>query len=456
MNGNLCGESHAVCAALSGYVCAMRNNKSNRFLWLQIALVMLALFVSVASGHPEPCVFAGGVVAAAPSLAVQPVNPWFDALKPGTFRALNNKDYTLSLTDVQTACAQINEQVKNWVPPIVKGHPQVASPREGSIKGARMNGEVMQLCAADLVPSFAEECKTGAYTNVSVSLYPDLTLRHLGVLGAHMPAVVGLDPISFGQGEFIETDKGKDSASIIFAAGETDLTTLAQSQDSLVYRLRWRLESARDLFRKIRDYIIDKDGLEKADSILPTSTIDSVDLGDVPSVSFSAPVEPAPATPAPSTAVVPGSSAAPADPARVEQERQLAEEKVARQKAEDELASFKNEKRTAEFAALCDNTIKAGRMTPAMRSPLEALFKAADAGNGRIEFGAGEPKDTIKVMESFLASMPTVIDLGAGDPKPPASSLSAEAVATKITVLASAEGIGTSKAFEKLRNQGEI
>jgi len=410
--------------------------------------MLLAVFISFASGHTDACVIAGGVVASAPPLSMQPTNPWFDALKPGTFLDLHSKNIKIELGDMQKLADNINEQVKTWKPPIVTGHPEVASPRYGSIKGARIENGILQLCAADLSPTFVDSIRRGEYTDRSLSFfYPDMTMRHIGFLGAHKPAVTGLGPVSFGEGEFAEVDAGKDSSAIVFAEGPADISSLAMAQDNLASRLRWKFENVRDLFRKVRDHMIDKEGLDKANAMLPQNMIDDVDLGNVPSVSFS--------SPAPQSAA-PAAVTAPVDPARTELEQQLEAAQEGRRVAEEALLKQKTDQRHAEFAELCSSHVKAGRLTPAMRVPLEALFKAADSVNGAISFGEGEPKDTLKVMESLLQSMPKVINLGADDPPQPIPASNARVVSQKITARADSENISTSAAYTQLKQEGAI
>jgi hypothetical protein len=53
----------------------------------------------------------------------------------------------------------------------------------------------------DLAPEFVEWVRKGLYRKCSISLYPDMRLRHVGFLGAAAPAVKGLLPVRFGEGE---------------------------------------------------------------------------------------------------------------------------------------------------------------------------------------------------------------------------------------------------------------
>lgn len=51
----------------------------------------------------------------------------------------------------------------------------------------------------DLAPEFKDWVKRGLYKKVSIALYPDLGLRHVGFLGATPPAIKGLKQASFSE-----------------------------------------------------------------------------------------------------------------------------------------------------------------------------------------------------------------------------------------------------------------
>jgi hypothetical protein len=53
----------------------------------------------------------------------------------------------------------------------------------------------------EIDPEFEQMVKDGKYKNVSIYLNPDNTLRHIGFLGAVPPAVQGLKPVQFAEGD---------------------------------------------------------------------------------------------------------------------------------------------------------------------------------------------------------------------------------------------------------------
>ncbi|HEY9644312.1 MAG TPA: hypothetical protein V6C57_27710, partial [Coleofasciculaceae cyanobacterium] len=95
--------------------------------------------------------------------------------------------------------------------PVVLGHPADNSPAYGWIKGLQVVGDRLYATLHQLNPSFVEAVRNAAYKKVSASFYtPESSanpkpgrfmLRHLGFLGAQPPAVKGLAPIQFSEGD---------------------------------------------------------------------------------------------------------------------------------------------------------------------------------------------------------------------------------------------------------------
>jgi hypothetical protein len=87
--------------------------------------------------------------------------------------------------------------------PVVIGHPKDNAPAFGWVEGLQRKGSVLYAKLKDLVPEFVEAVKKGLYKKRSISLYPDMTLRHVGFLGAMPPAVKGLADVAFNESETV-------------------------------------------------------------------------------------------------------------------------------------------------------------------------------------------------------------------------------------------------------------
>ncbi len=129
-------------------------------------------------------------------------------------------------------------------PPLVAGHPKDNSPAFGWVSDLKEKGGTLLAKFKDVVPEFSQSVEKGLFKKRSASFYPDGRLRHVGFLGGVPPAVKGLADLSFSD----------DDQALVFEFRDTD---------------PWTWESVSGIFRKIRDYFIEKEGREKADRIIP-------------------------------------------------------------------------------------------------------------------------------------------------------------------------------------------
>lgn len=148
-------------------------------------------------------------------------------------------------TAIQTFDPEFHE------PPVVAGHPVDNAPAYGWVQGLKKTGHKLLAKIKDVVPEFETAVKKGMYKKRSASFYPDGRLRHIGFLGAAPPAVKGLADLSFND---------NDNA-IIFEFTETS---------------PWTWNIIADVFRKMREWLIEKEGKETADSIIPEWKIEDI------------------------------------------------------------------------------------------------------------------------------------------------------------------------------------
>ena len=157
------------------------------------------------------------------------------------------RNYTREMLEkcVATYSPEIHEA------PFVLGHPKHNDPAMGWADHLELDDDgILWAYPKQLDADFAESVNAGKHNKVSASFYlPDspnnptsgtLYLRHVGFLGAQVPAIKGLGTVQFAEEE----------------------TGIAEFGD-------WGHELAADLFRKWRDYLIDELGQEKADLIAP-------------------------------------------------------------------------------------------------------------------------------------------------------------------------------------------
>jgi len=123
------------------------------------------------------------------------MNNWIEIFRIGghTDSAGFTRDWTLK--DLEKIASSYNPQEHEA--PIVIGHPETDSPAYGWIEALKVEGEKLLAKPGQLVEQFKDWVKKGLYKKVSIALYPDLTLRHVGFLGAVPPAVKGLENVRF-------------------------------------------------------------------------------------------------------------------------------------------------------------------------------------------------------------------------------------------------------------------
>ena len=147
--------------------------------------------------------------------------------------------------------------------PLVIGHPRADAPAWGWVGSLTADAHGLFATPHQLDPAFAEMVRAGRFKKVSASFYtPDSPhnpvpgvyyLRHVGFLGAQPPAVKGLAPVNFAEGD---TDEGCVSFDFAESPG----------------LLRWLA----DLFRGLREYVVEKDGTEMADRVIPSYAVNDL------------------------------------------------------------------------------------------------------------------------------------------------------------------------------------
>ncbi len=107
--------------------------------------------------------------------------------------------------DLDTIAEKYNNQDKHEAP-VVIGHPKDDAPAYGWVDSLRRDGDTLYAKIKPTVEDFVDWVKKGLYNKVSISLYPDRLLRHIGFLGAVPPAIKGLPAPEFSEQEFISIE----------------------------------------------------------------------------------------------------------------------------------------------------------------------------------------------------------------------------------------------------------
>ena len=172
----------------------------------------------------------------------------FEIFRTGTHTSNNGITKSYSLSDLNSIADSYNPLILEA--PIVLGHPKSNSPAFGWIESLKVVGDRLIAKAKDVVPEFLDAVRNGLFKKRSVSLDKDGKLRHVGFLGASIPAVQGLADIQFSEEDINES----------FEFNNED-NTQSDSNNSLVTdpivselnSLSKQLKSLTDYFEKFSD-----------------------------------------------------------------------------------------------------------------------------------------------------------------------------------------------------------
>ncbi len=118
---------------------------------------------------------------------------WFGFIKKG--KHVDSKGRPFDATD--ETLNKILEMNKGKQIPIAIGHPATDSPAWGWVNDLKRVGDELLAMPKELVTEFEAMLKKGMFKTVSVALNQDLTIRHIGFLGATPPAIDGLTQFKF-------------------------------------------------------------------------------------------------------------------------------------------------------------------------------------------------------------------------------------------------------------------
>ena len=118
---------------------------------------------------------------------------WIDICRAGNWRDMQGHDVRLDEDRLDRIVAT---HATADPAPVVIGHPETDAPALAWIDGLRRAGDRLQAKLRDIAPAFREAVEAGRYSGRSIALQGD-TLRHVGFLGGRAPAVPGLAPTRF-------------------------------------------------------------------------------------------------------------------------------------------------------------------------------------------------------------------------------------------------------------------
>lgn len=341
------------------------------------------------------------MTAAAAPAALQPpaqaptLDP-VEVFKPGRHQPTQGEPEAFSEADLVRA-AQVYDPALHRAP-LVVGHPKTDDPAYGHVGRLAYASASRRLMAhpAEVEPAFCELVASGRLLAVSASWYrPDSPLnpvpgawylRHVGFLGAQPPAVKGLKrpTVSFGEAE-----------------------------EGVVEFGDWTDETQAGLWRRMREWLISKFGLEEADQAVPGWSVDSLQR------EAAQPPAPAPAESrlpsftepgAPHTvSTTPATPAAGADPGLEARRAELDRREADIQRREQLQA---HGARLSEFGEFADGLVKAGQLLPRDKAAIVAVLAGLPAAQV-VEFADGDKtinRPAVEVLRDFLKTLPKQVE----------------------------------------------
>jgi hypothetical protein len=122
-----------------------------------------------------------------------------EIFRVGRWTDSSGRTDTWTREDLEKIAARFDAQEQA---PLVLGHPKEASaPAYGWVTRVWVEGKRLLADVAKVPEQLITALKEGWYRKRSISLSPDMRLRHVGLLGAAAPAVAGLRDIALSSGE---------------------------------------------------------------------------------------------------------------------------------------------------------------------------------------------------------------------------------------------------------------
>lgn len=177
-------------------------------------------------------------------------------------------------TGVSFTDAQLREMAESYDPktheaPLTIGHPAGNAPAFGWVAGVEFSDGDLFAVPHQVHSCLSQMVRDGQFKKVSASIYmpghPNNPtpgkpyLRHVGFLGAQPPAIKGLEPLQFAEGN-------DDGQVIEFEEQVADLMDM-----------RWELNAIARFARGVREWFIDKHDTDTADTVVPSYLVEDLE-----------------------------------------------------------------------------------------------------------------------------------------------------------------------------------
>lgn len=315
--------------------------------------------------------------------------------RPGTFTDAHGRTVTMDAARISALAESYDVANKA---PLVLGHPRMDAPAYGWVDELEVGDDGgLYARVSDVAPDLADAVSKGRYRNVSISWYPKGhqnspkaetdVLRHVGILGAAVPAIRGLEPLKF--------------------SGDEDGVVAIEFNDR-AWQGWWALKQG---LRSMRDWFVEREGVETANRVVPDYLIDALDGA----VDGARDADPDPAftdPPQKEEPPVPPEEKKPEPPVDLAGRTAELDRREAEIKArEDRIAADEAKAREAASVAFADGLVSDGRLAPAARDIIAEAHRRLAGDNAPISFSDGASRPPLEEFEKLFAGAKPVIDL---------------------------------------------
>lgn len=345
---------------------------------------------------------------------------WIELLRVGKFRDRHGVERDVTQQNIDSIAANYRENESNA--PALIGHPgKDKVPAFGVFSALKTLGDKLLGLPGEMVPEFAALVRKGGFPDVSVGLNKAMDkLTHVAFLSAEKPAVDGLAPVC----EFSAPDD--DDSAVALVVTDNVKAQLPEFASPAENALKWRVSDIATVLRNIKNWLIEKEGQETSDKLIPeyllTSLSDSLPEPVVASPMFSASEKAAleSAKAVSDLIIIDLRKAVDTSSSKLAEfsasVQNLAGELSAQKDTNAELliklTDYKKQLRTVEFSAYVEKLIDERRVAPDQKTEILNLLETMHTATP-VEFStaSGElsPVDKYK---AELASRPVIVSLG--------------------------------------------
>jgi hypothetical protein len=307
----------------------------------------------------------------------------FEIFRPGTHTTGDGRRITFTAADVAKTASAYDPAKREA--PFVIGHPKQDAPAYGWVKGLGAGpGGALTAEPHQVDAQFAEAVAAGRYKQRSASFYaPDSPrnpvpgvwyLRHVGFLGAAQPAVAGLRPVEFAEGEEGVVEFAEDYP------GRSSLARMA---------------------RRLREWLLEKFDADTADRVAPSWECDMLDEAARPPAE---PQEPAPAFGEQEEETMKTITLTEADlQTRIQAAvtAALGQKEASFSEREQALTTRERETTRAAIARWLDGLAVDAQLLPQWKADAAAFAELLDDHQGTVEFAEGDTKVQAPAGERF-------------------------------------------------------